>query len=61
MFAIAGAVFMFKLGPLQRTMQKHAADGAASGTFDLRPINGCRANGTSGARLRRSRRSSGSR
>ncbi len=35
MFAIAGAVFMFKLGPLQRTMQKHAADGAASGTFDF--------------------------
>lgn len=35
MFAISGAVFMFKLAPLQRTMQKHAADGALSGNFDL--------------------------
>jgi uncharacterized membrane protein len=35
MFAISGAVFMIKLGPLQRTMQKHAADGAASGLFDF--------------------------
>ena len=35
MFAISGAVFMFKLGPLQRTMQKHAADGTAGGQFDF--------------------------
>ena len=35
MFAISGAVFMMKLGPLQRTMQKQAADGAAAGQFDF--------------------------
>ena len=35
MFAISGAVFMFKLGPLQRTMQRFAADGAAGRTFDF--------------------------
>jgi uncharacterized membrane protein len=35
MFAISGAVFMVKLGPLQRTMQKLAADGVASGLFDF--------------------------
>jgi uncharacterized membrane protein len=35
MFGISGVVFMFKLGPLQRTMHKFAADGAASGTFDF--------------------------
>ena len=35
MLAISGAIFMMKLGPLQRTMQKHAADGAAGGLFDF--------------------------
>ena len=35
MFAISGAVFMAKLGPLQRAMQKCAADGAAAGPFDF--------------------------
>jgi len=35
MFSISGAIFMIKLGPLQRTMQKYAADGAAAGQFDF--------------------------
>jgi uncharacterized membrane protein len=34
MFAISGLVFMIRLGPLQRKMQKHAAAGASSGSFD---------------------------
>ena len=33
--AESGAVFMMKLGPLQRAMQKQAADGVASGLFDF--------------------------
>jgi uncharacterized membrane protein len=34
MFAIAGLVFMLKLGPLQRTMRAEAESGAKSGAFD---------------------------
>ena len=35
MFAISGLVFMIRLGPLQRRMQKHAEAGAGSGSFDF--------------------------
>ena len=35
LFAISGAVFMAKLGPLQRRMRDAAQVGATSGAFDL--------------------------
>ena len=34
MFSISGLVFMIRLGPLQRKLQKHAEAGAQSGSFD---------------------------
>jgi hypothetical protein len=34
MFGISGAVFMFRLAPLQRKLLAYAQVGAASGSFD---------------------------
>ncbi|MGH8252348.1 MAG: DUF2269 family protein [Steroidobacteraceae bacterium] len=35
LLSIAGLVFMFRLGPLQRQMHVHAQAGASSGSFDF--------------------------